>query len=323
VETPAGGGQGLPAREGEPTTGGWTCWEPRLNRTEPEALRRAREVASRLQARAWSAPAEIAYVTSPYDTDFAPLAPQLLGKVEELRALWGDDGAVRWSLWLVDDRPLAEGFTRRALAAILADEGARRLHEQGRLRVIPIQRLPARRGGRKGRAILDGMGAALAALPTLRALIYINLNLKVPAALSALGLEPVLDGECDAAVGSRAAEDGGEVRGAGRLGRVKSVAFNRLTRALLPPLSRYGDTNAPLKVFAPRAATFLYEEATIPRVTMDIEWLAMLHARGWRVQTFPVIWTQRPGSRPPWHLVPQSAIDIALVRRRWGQKAGR
>ena len=105
--------------------------------------------------------------------------------------------------------------------------------------------------------------------------------------------------------------------GAGKLGRVKSRGFNLLTRTILPPLSRFRDTNAPMKVFSADAARILVAEGRNPNVTMDCEWLMILHKRRVRVSAFPVVWTQRPGSRPPWHLIPASVRDLVTIRRRW------
>ncbi|MHC4164227.1 MAG: glycosyltransferase family protein [Planctomycetota bacterium] len=271
----------------------------------------AREAAAELARR--PGPIDVAFVACSYDTDFEPVDAQLRGRVEQLRAAYGEAGAVRWSLWVVDDAPEGSRFGDAVTAAF--DACAPALRAAGRLRTVATPRSGA---GAKGRAILLGMRAALAAEPFPSAVAYLNLNLKVDAALSSLGLLPVLGGYCDACIGSRARRDGGARIGAGLAGRVKSGVFNAAARLLLPPLRPYADTNAPLKVFSPPAARHLLVNARIPGVTMDCEWLVLLHAAGYRVQRFPVVWRQRAGSRPPWRLALPSLAD--LVRIRWRQR---
>lgn len=267
-------------------------------------LRRARRDAAWLRQRG----ARVAFVAASYDTDFEPVAEQVEGKCAQIAAVFPDD-RVRWTLWLVDDDPDHPEF---------ADGAARAAVDPARLRTLSLpQKTP---GGSKGRAILEGMRAALDADPALDALVYVNLNLKVDAQLSATGIRLVAQG-ADAAIGTRSRRRGGAVYGAGKLGRLKSVLFNRLVTTALPQLRGWRDTNAPMKVFSPGSARTLFENAVIPRVTMDVEWLTLLRAAGARVEPFGVVWTQRPGSSPPWHLVLRSAADVVVIRRTWGVPA--
>lgn len=253
--------------------------------------------------------ARVAVVATSYDTDFEPIADQVRRKLVELDALF-EGTAVAWSLWIVDDLPPAAGFG----AAV-------RSVDHPHLRCRPIRSRPPAPGGFKGRAVLDGMQAALDADPGLTALVYVNLNLKVDARQLGVGLRALIDDVADVAVGTRAPEDGGVVVGAGTLGRVKSRIFAGIARAALPPLAGYGDTNAPMKLFNAAAARFLLQVARLDHVTLDVEWLTAVHAGGWRVTRFAIGWQQRPGSSPPWHLVAMSMRDVARVRRWW--KAGR
>jgi len=260
----------------------------------------------------------VAFVACSYDTAFESIGRQVRGRMEQLTAAYGIDGPIQWSLWIVDDLPTSSAFGPAVETAMRAYAD---LYQAGRLRTVPMHSRPQRIGGLKGRALLDGMSAALDDGPALDAVVYLNLNLKVDARLSALGLLPVLTGLCDAAVGSRAHRDGGVVLGAGNLGRAKSLAYSFLARSALPPLDNFQDTNAPLKVFSSAAARALVQTARIDQVTLDCEWLMIMHAQGFSMNRFPVAWIQRGGSRPPWHLIPLSVRDIFRIRRAW--KAGR
>lgn len=249
--------------------------------------------------------APVAIVATSYDTAFEPVDAQVRFKLAQLESLFADTD-IDWTLWIVDDLPARTGFG----AAV-------RRVESPRLRCVPLQSTRKRRGGLKGRAVLDGMQAALDHTPDLAALAYVNLNLKVDARQLGVGLAAILTDTVDVAVGSRAESDGGVVVGAGRLGRVKSRIFAGIARAALPPLAEYGDTNAPMKIFSAAAAWHLLDRARLDHVTLDVEWLTLVHAGGWRVARFPIGWVQRPGSRPPWHLVALSLRDVARVRRWW------
>ncbi|MBL4848999.1 MAG: hypothetical protein JKY65_26035, partial [Planctomycetes bacterium] len=147
-------------------------------------------------------------------------------------------------------------------------------------------------------------------------IVYLNLNLKVDAAFAVPGVRAVAAGEADVAIGTRASAEGGQALGRGLLGEAKSRGFNLLARALLPALRPYADTNAPLKVLSRRAAGLLLEEARVPHVTLDCEWLVIFHAHRLRVQAYPVVWRQRDGSKIPWHVTGQSLLDLIHLRRR-------
>lgn len=264
-------------------------------------------VGAGLKAARHARPAPVAIVATSYDTAFEPVADQVRQKLAELEALF-DGTAIEWSLWIVDDLPSSAGFGAAARSV-----------ESPRLRCVPLTSTRKRPGGLKGRAVLDGMRAALEQTPELAALAYVNLNLKVDARQLGVGLAAILNQAADVAIGSRAADDGGVVVGAGNLGRVKSRIFAGIARAALPPLKGYGDTNAPMKIFSADAARHLIAAARLDHVTLDVEWLTLAHAGGWRVTRFPIGWVQRAGSRPPWHLIALSLRDVARVRRWWKQ----
>jgi hypothetical protein len=271
-----------------------------------QALRTAQQDAGFLSERAL----RVAFVACSYDTDFEPVESQVAAKCDQIARSFPAGGPVSWVLWVVDDDANHPDFGAAARRASVAD-GVQ-------IRTLSLAHRPA--GGAKGRAILAGFRTALEEDPALDALVYINLNLKVDAQLAATGIRRIVEG-ADAAIGTRSSSRGGRVVGAGRLGRVKSIAFNRLVTGLLPQLRGWRDTNAPMKVFAPSAARLLFENAVIPRVTLDVEWLTLLRAAQARVEPFGVVWTQRPGSSPPWHLVLRAAADVVIIRRRWGVPA--
>jgi hypothetical protein len=259
-------------------------------------------------------PARVIFVACSYDTSFEPVDVQVKGRIEQLIETFGVDGPVIWSLWIVDDLPRERGFS----AAVENAYGSYpSLVHQGRLFVRKMTGVMPEQAGLKGRALIEGMSMALDETDSPDAVVYLNLNLKVDAGLTATGVSMVLAGECGAAIGSRARADGGVVVGAGRAGRLKSRAYSRLARSLLPPLDGFEDTNAPVKVFSADAARRLVRMAVIEHVTLDCEWLMIMKAGGVTMRRFPIAWIQRPGSRPPWHLIPMSIRDLVRIRRRW------
>lgn len=273
------------------------------------AERRARRSAAALRDAAGSE--ALAFVCCSYDTSFEPLAAQTRGRIEELAAAYGSADALRWSLWVVDDRPASEGFGARVREGFAqAQVGAERLH------VVAPDHAAIRSGRAKGLALLAGLRAALAATPDARALVAFNLNRKVDPVFAAPGIAAVLAGRADVAAGSRAAADGGARIGAGALGRAKSLAWLALAQRALPGLRGARDPNAPMKVLSPAAARMLLARARTQGVALHVEWLALLLAAGLRLETFPVVWRQRAGSRVPWVLAPGSLGELAAIRRR-------
>ena len=270
--------------------------------------------AARHDVDALEGPLRVAFDTCSYDTHFEPIEKQVDTRIEQLIDMYGVDGPVHWSLWVVDDLPQSRGFGQAAEAAM---RRRTTLYASGRLRCVPLTGGARRVGGLKGRALLDGMAMALASDATIDVVGYLNLNLKVDLRLSSMGLALIQRGDCAAAIGSRAERDGGLVIGAGRLGRMKSRIYGAMARWALPPLASFIDTNAPMKLFTRRACEALVQTAQIEQVTLDCEWLMIMHAQGFTMRRFPVAWIQRPGSRPPWHLVPLSVRDIYRTRRRW------
>jgi hypothetical protein len=261
----------------------------------------------------------VAFIVCSYDTSFESVEDQVVEKVEQLVKTYGLNGKIRWSLWVVDDLPDGAGFSRAVQDGFNAL--SERLGSDSRLKLLNLKTAKSVAGGLKGRALLDGMEAALKNDPGLSAVVYINLNLKVDAGLSAMGLKQVLCDGFDAAIGTRSPEKGGLVIGRGIVGNLKSRFFNFLVRMLLPPIKTYYDTNAPMKVYNPAAAGLLVRSAVLPTVSMDCEWLMLLHLNGYQVARFPIAWVQRFGSRPPWHMILPCFMDILKIRKRW--KLGR
>jgi len=259
----------------------------------------------------------VAFICCSYDTFFEPVESQIIKKVEQLEETFGMNGKIRWSLWVVDDLPDEEGFghaVRRGFNSVSDKPGI-----ESRLKFVKMKTAKPVAGGLKGRALLDGMEAALKDDPCLSAIVYINLNLKVDAGLSARGLKEVLCEGFDAAIGSRVSGEGGAALGRGWAGNIKSRVFNLLVRKLLPPINCYYDTNAPMKVYTPAAAGLLVRYCGIPTVSMDCDWLMLLHLNGYDAIRFPIGWEQRPGSRPPWHMVLPCFMDVLKIRKRWKQ----
>jgi hypothetical protein len=259
----------------------------------------------------------VAFISCSYDTSFEPVEDQITEKVDQLIETFGLDEKIHWSLWVVDDLPEEEGFGRAVQHGFSAL--SERLGSDSRLKLLKLKTAKPVAGGLKGRALLDGMEAALKNDPGLSAVVYINLNLKVDAGLSTLGLKQVLCDGFDAAIGTRSPEKGGLVIGRGIAGNLKSRVFNLLVRMLLPPIKTYYDTNAPMKVYNPAAAGLLVRSAVLPTVSMDCEWLMLLHLNGYQAACFPIAWVQRFGSRPPWYMILSCFRDVLKLRKRWKQ----
>ncbi|MEE2788923.1 MAG: hypothetical protein VX589_16420 [Myxococcota bacterium] len=258
-------------------------------------------------------PKSVAFITCSYDTSFEDVTFQVCERVRQIEMLFAAAPAIQWALWVVDDLPDAQGFTTRVEAAFQARPD---LLKAGRLHCVPMRSMPRRIGGLKGAALLDGMRAALDE-DAYDAFTYLNLNLKVDARFAGLGVAAVLAGQWEAAIGSRAMTDSGLACGAGTLGRLKSRVYSRIARSALPPLMDFTDTNAPMKVFSRSATRYLTSRAQIHQVTLDCEWLIMMHEGQFSMGRFPVIWIQRAGSRPPWHLILRCLRDVYRIRRAW------
>lgn len=292
--------------------GGGTIQRGRMSSIE--FLMDAARQAAGMLGRELPALRRVAFVTSSYDTAFEPVAGQVRARIMQLRDAYGTGGPLSWSLWVVDDLGEDSIFSTAVQDGFSCEPV---LLRQGRVRLVPLGSGAARPGGVKGKALRDGMAAALAEPGGQDALVYINLNLKVDAVLSAPGLATVLAGASDVAIGTRARRDGGVVVGAGAAGRAKSIAWNLLVRAMLPELAGWYDTNAPVKIFTPAAARHLIDRARIDSVSMDAEWLLLMQRAGFRLSRFPVAWVQRQGSRPPWHLVTGCFRDVLAIRKRF------
>lgn len=273
------------------------------------AATRARRSADEL--RASPAAGAVAFVCCSYDTSFEPIAEQTRARIGELADAYGDAAGLRWSLWVVDDRPAEEAFgdrVREGFASAPVD--AARLH------LVSPEHPAIRTGRAKGLALLAGLREALAGTPDVSALVAFNLNRKVDPVYAAPGIAAVLAGRADVAAGSRAAADGGARIGAGALGRAKSLAWIALARGALPALRGVRDPNAPIKVLSPTATRSLLAHARAQGVALHAEWLALLLGAGLRLGTFPIVWRQRRGSRVPWNLAPGSLAELARIRRR-------
>ncbi|MEL6759020.1 MAG: hypothetical protein AAFP04_01340 [Myxococcota bacterium] len=264
-----------------------------------DLLRRSVEHARRLPN------ATISFVTCGYDTGFESLRYQVHRKLVQLETFFG--GRVEWTLTVVDDVPHKRDLSQRA------SEAAAQLGLEHRLRLLTYRGRRFADGRQKGEALRQGIAHTVDHLAP-DALVYLNLNLKVHAGFAATGLHHVLVQRQPAAIGTRSPEEGGHVRGAGSLGRAKSRAFNLWVSAVLPPLAPFRDTNAPMKVFGRTALSLIRNRSSVEHITMDCEWLLLLHLEGLNPVRFPIVWTQRDGSRPPWHRVPASALDVLRMR---------
>lgn len=281
--------------------------------TPPDALEpflaEAWRSSRRLLARA--EPLELHVVLTSYDTSFEPIAAQVATKLEELRSVFPAHGPVNVHVRIVDDASAKSTFGREVDRAFAA---ARRGPAAG----MELVREPLFYGspgpwGRKGLALREGFLSALDAGADV--VVYANLNLKVHAAQIATGLALLVDGALDAAIGSRADDDGGRAVGRNRLGELKSDLYSQAVHAVFPELAGYRDQNAPLKLFSRRAARVICERARIDDLAHDVEWLLFLEEAGLAIGRFPILWQQRRGSRPPFGAIGSMLNDLRGLRR--------
>jgi len=257
----------------------------------------------------------VAFICCSYDTSFESIENQVIEKVHQLVKTFGLNEKIVWSLWVVDDLPVETGFGRAVQKGFSAV--SKKLVDESRLKLIKMSDISSMTGALKGRALLEGMSVALKNDPGLAAFVYINLNLKVDAQFSAEGLMQVLCKDFDAAIGTRHPKEGGTAVGRGMVGNIKSWVFNALVRLFLEPINFYYDTNAPMKVYNPAAAKLLIRQGVIQTVGMDCDWLMLLHLNGYEVYRFPIVWSQRLGSRVPWHMILPCFMDVLKIRKRW------
>ncbi len=243
-------------------------------------------------------PVSVAFVACSYDTAFEPVETQVRTKLDEISGALDD-----FTFVIVNDAHDQPRFARAVLSV-----------DDPRVRLISLGEPAIGRWGMKGRALRIGLDAALQSTPDYVA--YLNLNLKVHAGQVAAGLEAMERHGWDAAFGSRDRADGGKRLGAGAVGALKSALFSGFARAALPPVRPYRDANGPLKIFRPAAARAIADAAISDGAFFDCEWLTLLRESTYAVGVFPIEWTQRAGSKPPWHLVGHSVVGVLRTRRR-------
>lgn len=258
----------------------------------------------------------VAIVTCLYDTGFTSLKDQIKARVQQIAAAIDDIPRLKWCFLLVDDSPT--GRKQDIQQAFKACRNTLNI-ENGTLDSIPLfEKTDLRKAkDRKGLAIRHGFKTLIEDQPGWSALVYINLNLKVDMAQLPSVLKPVLLNESPVAIGTRSPGEGGCVQGAGFAGRLKSVVYNALATAALPPLKPFADTNAPVKIGTEAAIRHLLDVAKVEDVSFDTEWVLAFLEGGFEVERIGVLWSQLKGSRPPWTSVPKVLLSLVDQRKRW------
>lgn len=284
----------------------------RRHPTRASLENRARDDARWLQAHAPAMYVEV--VTCGYDTDFAPLGPQVTEKLGGLFEAFPRTGPIRVSLRVVNDQAGERVFEREIRSA--ADAFAER-HGLGESPVVVQPLFYGRPGrwGRKGLALREGILSGLEAGADV--LVYTNLNGKVHPVHVASAVRRLVERRGDVVVGTRAGAEGGRAFGAGHLGRAKSRVWAELVRAALPPLGGFQDPNAPLKAMGRAGAQALLDRARVEDCGFDAEWLLVWAEAGLRVGRVPIAWAQRRGSRPPFLAISSMVRDLRRVERAW------
>ena len=249
----------------------------------------------------------LAVCTCSYDTAHESVTGQLEEKLAGLRAAFPRGGPVRVSLWIADDAAGSAG------GAFGADIQAFMARSDEAIHVVSCA--PRGRGSQKGRAVRTAVAAALGERP--EALAYVNLNAKVDARYLGPALAPLQKGAADVVSGSRSPRDGGQAIGSGTLGVAKSRAWAAIAQAALPELSDISDPSSPLKMMTTAAAELVVAESNVDGLGFDVEWLCLWKRAGLRIAKVPIVWRQRPGSRPPWELIPEMLWTLASSRRRF------
>lgn len=260
-------------------------------------------------------PARVGVVCSLYDTGFEDLAQQVQSRSAQLRDALAPFPELAWTLLVVND---SEADQTEQAAAI--DAGFAALEDKPEsARLERLDFFGPAGIDRKGAAIRRGFRHLLDGGddPPAELLAYINLNLKVDLAQLPIALAPFLDPDVDVVIATRAPKEGGGVVGAGALGRLKSIVYNRMARLALPPLAPFSDTNAPLKIGRAAAIDHLLRVARVEDVSFDTEWVLAFVEGGFRIEKAPVVWKQRAGSRPPWGAIPRVVASLRDQRRRW------
>lgn len=266
----------------------------------------------------------VAIVTCLYDTGFTSLKDQISVRVKQIAAALDDIPKLQWRFLLIDDSP--RGRSEEIHAAFEFCERQVTM-KSGTLSTLPLfhdgRWRPAK--DRKGLALRHGFNFLIQKDPGWDALVYINLNLKVDMVQLPSVLKPVLLGEADVAIGTRSPGEGGSVLGAGFAGRLKSVVYNALATGALSPLKPFADTNAPVKIGTEDAMGHLLSVARVEDVSFDTEWVLAFLEGGFSIQKIGVLWSQLPGSRPPWSSIPKVLLSLVNQRRRWlrGEFRGR
>lgn len=106
---------------------------------------------------------------------------------------------------------------------------------------------------------------------------------------------PILAGECEAAIGSRALALSELIRKQPWWRQGMGRVFNRIVRLLV--LEGFSDTQCGFKAFAGDVARELFGEAKVNRFAYDVEILARARQKGYRVLEIPITWINSPDSR--------------------------
>ncbi|MFZ3207497.1 MAG: dolichyl-phosphate beta-glucosyltransferase [Geobacteraceae bacterium] len=129
---------------------------------------------------------------------------------------------------------------------------------------------------------------------------------------------PILAGECEAAIGSRALALSELIRKQSCWRQGMGRVFNRIVRLMV--LEGFFDTQCGFKAFTGDVARELFGESKVNRFAYDVEILALARQKGYRVIEMPIAWINSPDSRVNPIADPlQMLCDLCRIRLRLGK----
>jgi dolichyl-phosphate beta-glucosyltransferase len=143
----------------------------------------------------------------------------------------------------------------------------------------------------KGYAIRTGMAATRG-----RVAMFVDAGLCVPYDDADVGMERLARG-ADIAIGSRRTVGAEIVQAQARYRRLGSRLFWLIVRTAFPATRCVNDTQCGFKLFAGDVGRDVYRRCAIDRMMIDIEMLCRAARLGYRIEEFPVHWTNDPDTR--------------------------
>ncbi|MFA7255641.1 MAG: radical SAM protein [Candidatus Omnitrophota bacterium] len=227
-------------------------------------------------------------------TDENPLGEDALRlKVAQFEALRAANPNFLWRLLAVDDGTpdLASASTIKEIwEEILADYArAGKPLDPAQVQTVAVSSEEKKKSGsRKGYATVKAMKQAVTD-SWAEFIGYTDTDISTNVAQTPLLLEKLMEGEADAAIGSRWVI-GGEAKVASISRYLSSKLFNLAVRTLLPPLGSIHDTQRGFKLFTRDLLSVILKHERDPGMSFDTELLLLTKMSGAKVLEVPISW---------------------------------